>query len=134
MGRGPGSQERPERSSAESQGEGLELTAGEKRGGNGGPESSDLREASAGGGGASWQGGHEGVLRERTLRGTGGAARERFPFQWDSPPFVPFPSPRGLRGGSADLRGYYLDRVRVRLHCLNAEARSIEKTSLVCVP
>lgn len=96
MRRGPGSQERPERSSAETQGQGLELTAGEKRGGNWGPESSALRETSAEGGEASWQWGHEGVLRECTLRGTGGAAREMFPFQWDSRPFIPFPSPGGL--------------------------------------
>lgn len=100
MRRGPGSQERPERSSAETQGQGLELTAGEKRGGNWGPESSALRETSAEGGEASWQWGHEGVLRECTLRGTGGAAREMFPFQWDSRPFIPFPSPGGLWGGA----------------------------------
>lgn len=63
---------------------------------------------------------------------TGEAAREMFPFKQYSAPFIPFSSPGGLGGGSDNLKGSYLDSVG--LHFLNAEARSLEKTSPVCVP
>lgn len=73
------------------------------------------------------------MLRKCALRGTGGAAREMFPFKRCPPPFIPLPSHGGGWGGGSDsLRGCCLDRVR--LHFLNAEARSVEKTSLVCAP